>query len=78
MMDSSNTQPAAPNMLVNARDIGVRLGERWIIRHVDLKVAPGELVYIIGANGAGKSTCVKAVLGLIDITEGRVARAPIA
>ena len=76
MMDSSNTQPAAPNLLVNARDIGVRLGERWIIRHVDLKVAPGELVYIIGANGAGKSTCVKAVLGLIDITEGRVARAP--
>ena len=76
MMDSSNTQPAAPNLLVNARDIGVRLGERWIIRHVDLKVAPGELVYIIGANGAGKSTCVKAVLGLIDITEGRVTRAP--
>ena len=75
-LDSSNTQPAAPNLLVNARDIGVRLGERWIIRHVDLKVAPGELVYIIGANGAGKSTCVKAVLGLIDITEGRVARAP--
>ena len=76
MMDSSNTQPAAPNLLVNARDIGVRLGVRWIIRHVDLKVAPGELVYIIGANGAGKSTCVKAVLGLIDITEGRVTRAP--
>ena len=76
MMDSSNTQPAAPNPLVDARDIGVRRGERWIIRHVDLKVAPGELVYIIGANGAGKSTCVKAVLGLIDITEGRVTRAP--
>ena len=75
-MTLENTQPAAPNMLVNARDIGVRLGERWIIRHVDLKVAPGELVYIIGANGAGKSTCVKAVLGLIDITEGRVTRAP--
>ena len=75
-MTLENTQPAAPNLLVNARDIGVRLGERWIIRHVDLKVAPGELVYIIGANGAGKSTCVKAVLGLIDITEGRVARAP--
>ena len=75
-MTLENTQPAAPNLLVNARDIGVRLGERWIIRHVDLKVAPGELVYIIGANGAGKSTCVKAVLGLIDITEGRVTRAP--
>ena len=32
----------------------------------------GELVCVIGANGAGKTTCVKAVLGLIDLTEGTV------
>lgn len=60
--------------LVRARDIGVRRGERWIIRHVDLEVARGKLVYIIGANGAGKSTCAKAVLGLIEINEGSVER----
>ena len=41
-----------------------------------MTVNPGELVYVIGANGAGKSTCVKAVLGLIDLTEGSVQRAP--
>ena len=75
-MTLENAQPAGPSLLVNARDIGVRRGERWIIRHVDLKVARGELVFLIGANGAGKSTCAKAVLGLIDITEGHVARAP--
>ena len=60
--------------LVHARDIGVRRGERWIIRHVDLEVPRGKLVYIIGANGAGKSTCAKAVLGLIELSEGSVER----
>lgn len=62
--------------LVHARDVGVRRGERWIIRHVDLKVERGKLVYLIGANGAGKSTFAKAVLGLIEISEGNIDRAP--
>ncbi len=75
-MDTPGTPHAAPDRLVDARDIGVRRGERWIFRHVDLKVARGDMVYLIGANGAGKSTCVKAVLGLIDLTEGQVERAP--
>ena len=60
---------------MRARDIGVRRGDRWIVRHVDLKVVRGELVFLIGANGAGKSTCAKAVLGLIEIDEGIVDRA---
>ena len=54
----------------------MRRGERWLIRHVDLSVPRGELVYLIGANGAGKSTCAKAILGLIDIDEGTIERAP--
>ena len=62
--------------LVAARGIGVRRGERWIFRHVQLTVNRGELVYLIGANGAGKSTCAKAVLGLIGIDEGIVERPP--
>ena len=54
----------------------MRRGERWLIRHVDLQVPRGELVYLIGANGAGKSTCAKSILGLIDIDEGMIERAP--
>ena len=62
--------------LLTASDIGIRRGERWIVRHVDLTVKRGDLVCVIGANGAGKSTCVKAVLGLIELTEGTVRHAP--
>jgi branched-chain amino acid transport system ATP-binding protein len=43
-----------------------------ILNGVDLVLAPGELVGIIGPNGAGKSTMLKALFGLISITEGRV------
>ena len=67
---------AASTPLVSARDIGVRRSERRIVRHVDVAVPHGALVYVIGANGAGKSTCAKAVLGLIEIDEGTVQRAP--
>ena len=75
-MTMENSQCAGSGPLICARDIGVWRGERWIIRHVDLKVVRGELVYLIGANGAGKSTCAKAVLGLIDTDEGAIERAP--
>ena len=73
MADARSVEPVP---LVQARDLGVRRGGRWVIRHVRLSVLPGQLVYIIGGNGAGKSTCAKAVLGLIDIDEGSVEMAP--
>lgn len=54
----------------------MKRGERWIVRHVDIEVARGKTVYTVGANGAGKSTCARANLGLIDISEGIVERDP--
>ncbi|MCY4452657.1 MAG: ATP-binding cassette domain-containing protein [Immundisolibacterales bacterium] len=72
-----NAQSGDSGPLVVARDVGVRRGERWIVRHVDLEVQRGALVYLIGANGAGKSTFAKALLGLIEIDEGAVERAPL-
>jgi branched-chain amino acid transport system ATP-binding protein len=43
-----------------------------ILNGVDMVLAPGELVGIIGPNGAGKSTMLKALFGLIPVTEGLV------
>lgn len=60
--------------LIEALDVGIYRSNRWLVRHVDVKVARGQLVYIIGANGAGKSTTAKALLGLIAIDEGEIKR----
>ncbi len=43
-----------------------------ILKHVNLVIAPGEKLAIVGLNGAGKTTLVKLICGLLDPTEGRI------
>lgn len=43
-----------------------------IVRGASLTVEPREIVAVLGPNGAGKSSLVKAVAGLVPVTEGRV------
>ncbi len=43
-----------------------------ILNGVDLRVDDGEIIVVIGANGAGKSTAMKAIVGLVQIREGSV------
>jgi lipopolysaccharide transport system ATP-binding protein len=47
-------------------------GEHWALRDVDLRIAPGETVGIIGGNGAGKSTLLALVAGASAATRGAV------
>jgi phosphonate transport system ATP-binding protein len=43
-----------------------------ILRGVDLSVSPGEMVAILGPSGAGKTTILRAIVGLVPVTAGRV------
>ena len=52
--------------------IGVWLSGREILRDVRFGIGPGEVVGLIGANGAGKTTIFRLVLGLLSPTSGRV------
>ncbi|WP_031111987.1 ABC transporter ATP-binding protein [Streptomyces sp. NRRL S-146] len=60
------------------RDAGRRYGLRgpWVLRSVDLTVAPGRLVRIEGANGSGKSTLLRLLAGIDAPSEGRVTGRP--
>ncbi|SDT27100.1 ABC transporter ATP-binding protein [Microlunatus soli] len=50
--------------LLSATGLGVSVGERWLLRDVDLVLQPGRAVVVFGPSGAGKSTLAKAVAGV--------------
>jgi branched-chain amino acid transport system ATP-binding protein len=59
-------------MLLEMKNITVHYGKSLAVQDVSLAVPEGAVVSIIGANGAGKSTVLRALIGLIPITSGEV------
>ncbi|MFF1544299.1 ATP-binding cassette domain-containing protein [Streptomyces sp. NPDC058291] len=67
--------PTAPSLSappVEARSLAVRRGGVQALRDVDLIVAPGETVALMGRNGAGKSTLLNTFVGLVAPSAGAV------
>lgn len=58
--------------MLRIEDVSVRYGRIQAVRRVSLTVEPGELVTLLGANGAGKSSLMHTVLGLQQAVEGEV------
>lgn len=58
-------------MLLEANGINVRYGRNHAVRNVDLSVDKGEIITVLGANGAGKSSLLKAISGT-EKSEGSV------
>jgi branched-chain amino acid transport system ATP-binding protein len=59
-------------MLLEVRGLEVGYGGIRAVKGIDLEVREGELVCLIGANGAGKSTTLRAICGLLRANQGKV------
>jgi len=58
--------------LLSVDGISVSYGHVQALRRVSLEVRPGEIVVLIGANGAGKTSLLESVLGINALREGNV------
>jgi ABC-type multidrug transport system ATPase subunit len=61
---------SAPSLLVEARGLGKRYGAVRAVDAVELEVRPGEIYGLIGPDGAGKSSLLKAVAGILRFDSG--------
>ena len=59
-------------MLLSVKNLSVNYGRISALRGIDLEVKKGEIVTIIGSNGAGKSTTLMSISGLVPKTTGSV------
>ncbi|MEZ5861023.1 MAG: ABC transporter ATP-binding protein [Geminicoccaceae bacterium] len=56
--------------MIEVEDGGVSLGGRFVFRHLGFRLAPGQTLALLGRNGRGKTTLLRALLGLQRWTEG--------
>lgn len=59
-------------MLLRLRDVETYYGKVHALKGISLEISEGEIVCILGANGAGKSTILKAISGLVPISSGSI------
>ncbi|MGC2035325.1 MAG: ABC transporter ATP-binding protein [Thermoplasmata archaeon] len=59
-----------PGVPLRVDGLSVRYGERWAVHHLTFAIRPGEVYGLLGSNGAGKSSTIKSVVGLVRPAEG--------
>lgn len=65
---TASSRAGAP--VLELADAGLQFGDRCLWSGLDLAVRPGEFLAVLGANGSGKSSLMKAILGLLPLTAG--------
>ncbi|MFE2628023.1 metal ABC transporter ATP-binding protein [Streptomyces sp. NPDC004562] len=58
--------------VISLRGVRAELGSRPVLRGIDLAVRRGEVVALLGANGSGKSTAVRSVIGQVPVSAGEI------
>ena len=75
---SSVPEPVNPAPLgpiqgkIDLRGVGFRYGNRAVTKGIDLHIAPGEMIGLVGHSGSGKSTLVNLICRFYDVSEGSI------
>lgn len=58
--------------MLQAIQAGYAVGDKWLVRGLDMEVRPGQVTAVVGPNGAGKSTAMRLLAGLLRPSAGTV------
>jgi branched-chain amino acid transport system ATP-binding protein len=64
---------SAPEVAIELDNVTAGYRSTTVVRGVSLRVGRGELVCVLGANGVGKTTLLRSILGLLKVTSGAIA-----
>lgn len=62
--------------LISTENLSVHYGAKTVLQDVSLSVGPGEIVTIVGPNGSGKTSLLRALIGAVQPVSGRVTHRP--
>ena len=62
--------------LITVENLSLRYGAHTVLSHVDLSIDAGEIVTIVGPNGSGKTSLLKAIIGAKTPSAGKVTKKP--
>ena len=62
--------------LISIEKLSVKYGSNTVLRAVDLEISSGEIVTIVGPNGSGKTSLLKAIIGAVQPADGVVKLKP--
>ena len=58
--------------MLQVENLVVKYGNIAAVKGISLDVAEGEIISVVGANGAGKSTTVNTIAGIVKMTSGKI------
>jgi branched-chain amino acid transport system ATP-binding protein len=58
--------------MLELSEVGVAYGNIQALREIDLVARPGQITAVLGANGAGKSSLLKAIAGVVPVSSGTI------
>ena len=58
--------------ILSVQQLGIRRSERWLFQNLSFELKPGDVVQVVGQNGAGKTSLLRCLCGLLTEAEGKV------
>ena len=72
MSNQPGNSNSAPPALIRLDQVAIRFGDQAVLRGINLDMARGETLVVIGESGCGKTVLLKLIIGLLTPSEGRI------